>query len=272
MASDLTEDQKLVMLGMRSPNQQSTAQSTTITVFKNNIAEEWDTFQENFEDAGLTTWSGFETWLTNNGVDATTASNIRTELENKYPTFSDYSDIVLNATSWEDYSSNFKVGSGLRSSLKTEDGESAAGIQVYEEGGVGRSGQSIPAGGVEVYGTEVHFSQSTAVGSEQTPAEDQSDNPITYSNLSVSNTTPVPYEDIDVSATVTNNTSIPGFGVVPELVVDGSVEKTKTITVPANSSTTVTFTIEFVEYESHEVTINDLPPETVVVVHFGLVV
>jgi len=271
MASDLTEDQKLVMLGMRSPNQQSTAQSSTVQTFKTNIAEEWDTFQENFEDAGLTDWAGFETWLTNNGVSADTASNIRSSLESKYPTFGDYSDVVLNSTSWEDYQTNFKSGSGLRSTLKTQDGQSIAGVQVYEEAGVGRAGQEIPAGGVEIYGTNVHFSQSSTVGNEQEPAEDQSPNPITYSNLSVSNTTPVPYEDIDVSADVTNNTNIPGFGVVPELIVDGSVEKTKTITVDANSTTSVTFTIQFTEYESHEVTINDLSPETVVVVHPGLI-
>lgn len=271
MASDLTEDQKLVMLGMRSPNQQSTAQSTTVQTYKNNIAKEWDTFQENFEDEGLTDWAGFETWLTDNGVTADTASNVRSSLESKYPTFSDYSDVVLDSTSWEDYQSNFKVGSGLRSSLKTEDGQSIAGVQVYEESGVGRAGQEIEAGGVEVYGTQVHFSQSATVGNEQEPAEDQSTNPITYSNLSVSNTTPVPYEEIEVSADVTNNTNIPGFGVVVELVVDDAVSKTKTVEVPANSTASVTFTIEFAEYESHEVTIGDLSPQTVVVVHPGLV-
>jgi len=270
MASDLTEDQKLVMLGMRSPNQQTTAQSSTITTFKENVAEEWDTFQENFEDANLSDWAGFETWLTNNGVSADTASKIRSSLESKYPTFGDYSDVVLNATSWEEYQTNFKAGSGLRSTLKTQDGQSIAGVQVYEEGGVGRAGQSIPAGGVEIYGTNVHFSQSSSVGGEQEPAEDQSANPITYANLSVTPDLPAPYEDITVSADVTNNTNIPGFGVVAELIVDGSVEKTKTITVDANSTTQVSFTIQFDIYEAHEVTIADLPPESVVVVHPNL--
>lgn len=270
MASDLTEDQKLVMLGLRSPNNQDTAQSTTINEFQTNIASEWATFQENFEDANLTSWSEFETWLTNNGVDADTAANIRTDLESKYPTFGDYKDVVLNGTSWEDYQTNFKAGSGLRSTLTTEDGQSAAGIQVYEEGGVGRAGQSIPAGGVEVYGTEVHFSQSAATGGTQTPPEDESDTPITYSNLTISETLPVAGETITISADVTNNTNFPGIGVVAELIVDDSVVDTKTVEVPANSTTSVSFQRSFDIYTSNEVQIGDTTPQTVTVVHPNL--
>jgi len=270
MASDLTEDQKLVMLGLRSPNQQATAFEGAFVTLQNNIASDWDEFQELYEDASIASFDDFETWLTNNGISSADASNIRSQFESKF-SFADFDSTLLGSTSWEDFKSNFRVGSGLRSELKTEDGLSIGGVQVYEEGGIGRAGQSIAAGGVEVYGTEVHFSQSAAVGGEQTPAEDQSANPITYSNLSVSDTTPVPFEDIDVSATVTNNTNIPGFGVVAELQVDGEVRSKKTITVPANSSTTVTFTTDFSEYASYEVTIGDLSPETVVVIHPNLI-
>jgi hypothetical protein len=259
------------MLGLRSPNNQSTAQTTAINVFQTNIAQSWDTFQENFEDENLSSWSGFETWLTDNGVESGTAGNIRTQLESKYPTFSDYSDIVINATSWEDYKTNFKNGSGLRSTLTTQDGLSAAGIQVYEEGGVGRDGQSIPAGSVEVYGTEVHFSQSATPGGAQEPPEDQTDTPVTYSNLTISNDLPVPNEDIDVSVDVANNTNVPGIGVVAELIVDGEVDKTKSIEVAANSTATVSFTKRFEDYGSFDVSIGDTTPQTVTVIHPGLV-
>ena len=152
--SELTEDQKLIKLGLRSPNQTQSAGSEAIEKLKNKISEEWATFQENFEDANLSSFDDFETWLTNNGFDSDTATNIRNQFEQKYASFSDFKTKVIDDfESFADFENDFASNTGLRSDREDADtGLSAAGIKVFEEAGVGRSGQSIPAGGVEVYG------------------------------------------------------------------------------------------------------------------------
>jgi len=238
--SGLTEEQKLVKLGLRSPNQTESSATETIQQYKDKIASKWKTFQENFEDANLGSWSDFETWLVDNGVDADRAANIRSSFESKYSSFSDFSDKILNEyTSWSDFENDFASNTGLRSTRETDSGLSAAGIKVYEESGVGRSGQSISAGGVEVYGKEVHFSQTSSV--RDTPDESAgTEEPVVWHNLSVEPTGLQTGDTITVEADVTNNTGYIG-NVVGELIVDGSVELKKTRELTANTTITITF-------------------------------
>lgn len=238
--SELTEDQKLVKLGLRSPNQTQSAGSETIEEFKNKIAEEWDTFQENFEDSNLSSWGDFETWLVDNGFSADKASTIRSNFEQKYSSFSEFSDKILNDfESFEDFENDFASNTGLRSTRETDDGLSAGGIKVYEEAGVGRSGQSIPAGGVEVYGAEVHFSETTNV--QETKDESAgTEEPIVWDNLSVSPTGVRIGDIVTVEADVTNNTGFVG-NVVAELILDGEVIDTKTRELEGNTTITVSF-------------------------------
>jgi len=239
--SELTEDQKLVKLGLRSPNQTQSAGSEAIEKLKNKISEEWETFQENFEDANLSSFDDFETWLVDNGFASDTASNIRTQFEQKYSSFSSFSDNILNEfESFADFENDFASNTGLRSDREDGDtGLSAAGVKVFEEAGVGRSGQEIPAGGVEVYGAEVHFSQTTNV--QDTDDESAgSDDPIVWDNLVVDPNSGRVGDIIDVSADVTNNTGFVG-NVVAELIVDGSVKRKKTRELQGNSTITVSF-------------------------------
>lgn len=265
----LTEEQKLVMLGLRSPNSQESGQGEVVKIFQDNIAEDYDDFVDAFED-GLDDgdeWDDFEDWLVDEGVGEDTAEGIREELEEKFDDFGDYYDVVVTSNSWEDYETNFRIGNAMRSDLEDEDGRSAAGVKFYEESGIGRDGQRIPQGGVEVYGTQVHFSQTDEV---RIPAEDQSDEPITYTNLEVSNTLPTPHEIIVVSATVTNSTGIQGLTVEVPFEIDGEVVESEDAVIDANESEDVEFTHQFSEYGGYDVTIGDLPDERVVVTHPSL--
>lgn len=239
--SNLTEDQKLVKLGLRAPNQTESAVTETKDKLQSNIAEKWATFQENFEDANLGSWSDFETWLDDNGFTSTEASNIRSTFESKYSSFSDFKDNILNQyTSWSDFENDFASNTGLRSTRETDTGLSAAGIKVYEEAGVGRSGQSIPAGGVEVYGKEVHFSQSDAVRDTKDESAG-ADDPVVWDNLVVDpNRATAGVDTVDVSCDVTNNTSFVG-NVVAELIVDDGVVDTKTRELEGNTTITISF-------------------------------
>jgi len=238
--SELTEEQKLVKLGLRSPNQTESSLTETKTQLQTNIAEDWDAFVSEFESASLTSFDDFETWLDDNGFDSDTAANIRSKFESKYPDWSTFETaITTEYESWSDFENDFASNTGLRSTRQTDTGLSAAGIKVYEESGVGRSGQSIPAGGVEVYGAEVHFSQSGAV---QDTADESAgtDEPIVWDNLYVDPNGLQTGGTIVVEADVTNNTGFTGQ-IVAELVVDGEVKKTQTKQLTGNSTITVRF-------------------------------
>lgn len=269
--SELTEDQKLVKLGLRSPNQTQSAGSEVLEKFKQKIAESFKTFQENFEYANLSSFGDFETWLVDNGFTQTDATNIRNSFEKKYSSFSDFKTAVIDDFgSWEDFENDFASNTGLRSDRENENGLAAGGIKVYEEDGIGRNGQDIPAGGVEIYGKEVHFSQSGAV--KQTKEESSgTEDPIVWSNLSVSPTGVRIGDTVDVEADVTNNTGFVG-NVVAELIVDGTVKDKKTRELSGNTTITVSF--EYTGGEdgtgSFDIGISKAGTEEVTVIYGGL--
>ena len=238
--SELTEDQKLVKLGLRSPNQTQSAGGEVLEKFKNKISELFDKFQEKFEDANLGSFGEFETWLVDNGFDSTTAKNIRNKFEEKYSTFSDFKTKVIDDfESWGDFENAFASNTGLRSDRSNEDGLAAAGVKVYEESGVGRSGQSIPAGGVEIYGKEIHFSQTESVKKTKEESSGGKD-PIVWDNLRVEPNGLQTGDTIKVEADVTNNTGFVG-NIVAELIVDGVVQMKKTRELRGNTTITVSF-------------------------------
>lgn len=88
---------------------------------------------------------------------------------------------------------------------------------------------------------------------------------VTSSDLRVSNATPTLNDVIYVSATVTNDTNIPRPNVQVALLVDGQIEDSKAVRIPASSSTRVSFSVSFDEYESFDVSIGDIDPTTVTV-------
>jgi len=269
--SELTEDQKLVKLGLRSPNQTINAGAELLEKLKSKVAEEWDKFQENFEDASLSSFDEFETWLVDNGFDQTTATNIRNKFEDKYPSFSEFKTTLIDEyDSWEAFENDFASNAGLRSDRKTDNGLAAAGMKVYEESGVGRSGQSIPAGGVEIYGKEIHFSQSSAVRDTKDESSG-ADDAIEYSNLSVSPTGIRVGDTVTVEADLDHNTPFAG-SVVADFIVDGNTRESKTIQLTGNDNKTVSF-----EYTAGEdgtgtfaLAIEDLDPVDVTVIYGGL--
>lgn len=268
----LTAEEKLVKLGLRSSVSTTSSSAGIITVLQNNIAESWDTFQELFEDEGMSSWGDFETWLTNNGVSSDTAGNIRTQLESKFSTWSDFSSAVINDySSWQDFADGTgSSSSGVRSERTTDDGQSAAGIKVYNEAGTGRNGQAIPAGGVEVFGTEVHFSEVTNL--QDTKEESAGSNDvISYANLSVSTTSTTVNSIVTVDADVTNNTSFQIPSTTVELIVDSTVITTKEVGISANGTVNVSFDWVPTTTGVKAVAIGDLTPIDVTVEYSGTI-
>ena len=87
---------------------------------------------------------------------------------------------------------------------------------------------------------------------------------ISFSNVSVSNTTPITYEEITVSADATNSGGDAGTaGSV--LAVNNITEDWQTVDVPANSTRTVRYTISFSDVGTYDIQVNDSSAVTVTV-------
>jgi hypothetical protein len=140
--------------------------------------------------------------------------------------------------------------------LPGEDGDSAAGIQVYDTAGVGRNGQSIPAGGVEVFGDEVHFSKTNPDPDDGGDGDEDNDTgtgyEFEYSNLTFGSTILDTGEKTDVQATVQAPTLF-GRSEAVQLFEDGTVIDTKYIALAPGESKTVTF-----EYSNQDVGVYDV--------------
>lgn len=270
--SELSEEQKLVWLGLRQPTRQSSDGESLIIDLQDAFGDGFTDFKSAYEDANPQNFDEFEQFLVDNGIDAERASAIRTDFENRYADFSEFDTAVRDTDTYVEFEQEFGTSNELRSDVEDADGKPAAGFKVYETGGIGRDGQYIPQGGVEVWGQEVHFSQAAASTDDEAPGDTDGGTTyeFSYSELDISNTTPTPYETVTVSAKVTN-TSSRNRGESVQLFVDGTVYDSKFVSVGPADFKTVEFTWSSSEYVSVEIGIGPLTPETVTVVHPGLI-
>lgn len=270
--SELSERQKLVWLGLKQSTRQSSDGESLIIDLQNAFGDEYTDFKSSYEDANPQNFDEFEQFLVDNGIGAERASSIRTDFENRYADFGEFDTVVRDTESYVEFEEEFGTSNELSSGVENEDGTPAAGFKVYESGGVGRDGQYIPQGGVEVWGREVHFSQSGASEDNEDPGDTDGDTTyeFSYSELDISNTTPIPYEDITISAKVTNDSTRYRAESV-QLLVDGEVYASKYVSVPPGDFKTVEFMWSSAEYVTVDMGIGPLSPETVSVSHPGLI-
>lgn len=124
------------------------------------------------------------------------------------------------------------------------DGNSVNGIRFYEEQDTSpRDGRSIPAGGVEVYGTEVHFTQGEPV--DDTPST------FDYRDLVVGSLQQVGVP-VDISCTV-ENTGNDDAESRAQLIENGEVVDNQTVSLGPGETTEITFTRTY--DEPQEVTV-----------------
>lgn len=75
-------------------------------------------------------------------------------------------EVIYNYESWQDFENSWRGATSVSSDLKSRpnvDGGKAraGGIRVHEGRGTTRDGARVPAGTVEVFGPEIHFSKTT---------------------------------------------------------------------------------------------------------------
>jgi hypothetical protein len=266
--AELTPSEKEIWAGVkRAGATQQSSVSSEKDILKQNI--EWSTYQSDITGSTVTSYSEHDTYLQNNaGFSASEADILNSKIDSRLTdedssgtTWNEYEDYVSGAASWEDWANLFTMETQFSTEKESTEGGSVAGIRLHENGGTTYDGVSVPAGAVEVYGTEVHFSQK---GDAVTGSAN-----FIYSNLTVSNTTPVKGEQITISADIQNTGSNWGEAHAT-LKEDGTVVSTKSVAVLSGQTETVSFDRTYHELTSVDVTIDGLSPVTVQVISGGV--
>lgn len=265
--ADLSDEEKLVWLGLKQPKQE-------VTIIKGDLnklqdALTFEQFQSDLDD--VADFSELNTYLQNEAnFSSDEADSFIEKIQQNFSdedssgsVYDEFKDYTQNtATTWETFKNNFGNQATFSGEVETESGEPAAGIRVHDQNGVSYDGVVVPAGTVEVFGTRVEFSQ------QDTPFTGEA--LISYSNLQVSNTIPEKFETITISADIDNIGDVFGDA-YPQLKIDGEVVSTAgPITIPNGGSDSIEFTWTFTELQSVEMTIGALEPETVSVIPTGL--
>jgi len=184
-----------------------------------------------------TSFDELETWLDNQGFASEDATAFRDELEGEFADWSSFETFLDNADSIEALLDRY---------AHTE--TATTGIEYDEDTGT------------------LYLRYETELRMQQWPSESV-DNPdetasISFSNVSVSDTTPVVDTEITVSADATNSGGSAGTaGSV--LVVNNATRDWQTVDVPANSTRTVRYTVSFDSVGEYDVRVNDASTVTV---------
>lgn len=264
----LKAKKKLTWLGLARAAQSLSEVKGEIELLKENVGS-WENFEDGVDDQ--TQYSEFNTYLQNNGFTSTEADTFIQKIKNNFTdddnsgtTWDEFHDFVVDtADSYEEFQNQFGNQNTLTSDLEVKDGankgNSAAGIKVFDSAGVTRDGVDVPAGAVEVFGTEVHFSKT-----DNTTDGSVDPGTISYSNLRTDDSDDV----VDVGQSITisadvENTHDSEQQISTALTEDGFVIRAESFRVQANSNRTISFTVTKDEYVCHDYQIAGLSPITV---------
>lgn len=231
----------------------------------------YDTFQDHLNNGydynnngskeSITTFNNFTSYLlslgfTQNQIDRfiSIIKENFTDDNSNGTVFDEFKSYVINDTgTWEEFKNAFSSSNETGGEVETENGETAAGIRFHDESGVTKDNVNVPAGTTEIFGREVHFSQTESVSTE----DDSDSSTFTFSNIRTDggNTT----VDVDTTATikadVTNNNS-QNAPVGLSFIEDGSKIDGKVKYIAGNSTETVSFDITKSSQEYHDYAIN----------------
>ena len=262
--SALTQNDKLRALGLRSADQSLELDLELFEEIKEWYNENKDGFSDFVDDANAeSSFADLKQKLIDNGVlNQEQADQLFTKIENKYDSYTAFTDDLSTYESFEEFINSFNPGSGLTGGTKDDTGKINQGIRFHEENGVSQAGVPVPAGTVEIYGPRVEFSQSA-------PAIESPEAALSVSNFTVSNTLPLKYENITYSADLTNESGY-GTSFSIKLYHDDAVQSSKTVEFGPSETKTVEFTEKYTTLRSFEASIMDSSTTTVSVIPKGL--
>lgn len=181
-----------------------------------------------------TSWDDVNTYLTNNGFTQQEADATIAKLKDIYASFSDFQTAVTDA----DYPLNIILSdSPHSSSMDSSNPDKKAGVKIYDEAGTTLDNVSIPAGGVEVRGTEIHFSEIGA------PTDEAAFTDISYGTIQTDDSDNIieSTDTIQVHVDITNNGSVDSGVLSVPLMVNGERETARPVTLDAGQTRNVAF-------------------------------
>lgn len=266
--SGLTQDDRLRALGLKQESSQADPgrgnferlkdSTTSFEEFRGDVQNALSTFDE-LENYLLDLVDDEEEAL----FDAEQAERFRMDLETKYDGFDALQGDLDEHTSYDEWESSFRFGTTIGGDTMDGDGEQNSGIRFHGEDGISYAGIPVPAGTAEIFAPRIELSQTE-------PTIEDPDAVFEVTNFEVSNTTPTPYETVEYSAQIENQSGYSTSFTARLMENDERVES-KTLDFQVGETRTVTFTRRYEDYDSYEVRINDSVEETVVVIHPGLI-
>jgi len=230
MSPSIEPEKKLVWLGLKARSQDRSVVADEVRILKENTSgwSEYETAVSNAAD-----YSEHESWLTSNGgFTSSEASGFTEKIKGAYSDWASYQSFVVDtAESYNALLNGFGIAPGFLSGQNTKSGAPLAGIRFHEQDGATVEGVPVPAGTVEIFGREVHLSQTD----QQQTAEAS----FSYSNLRIDPQLPSYQEFVDVLVDVTNNGGAEGVA-HPQLLINGAVYSEQNVSVqPGNTATAV---------------------------------
>lgn len=251
MASDdgLSPGDILKALGLKLPS----TQANPLRDLWNDLREAVDFATFNSDVQGLSSWGAFETYLQDDlGFSASDAADLRNQLEQKYSSFSDFQTELDSFSSFDEWENSLSWGETTGGESTDEDGRLVTGIRFFDEPGITRDDVSVPAGSVEIFGREIHTSQTGA------PSDEESSSSLfAWSGMSADPSSPDVYETVTFSATVENTGTDPQQ-IVAALSVDGErVDESELVKLAPGSTREFSFLYEFEESGTYSVRIGE---------------
>lgn len=244
MASELQEKEKLTWLGMKRAAQSLSEVKEEIEKLRDSVSG-YDQFQQDLEDS-VDSYADFEAYLQDKGWTQSETDAFIEKIRNNFESYTDFENYVIDQTSFDQLKSGFGSQNSMTSELESEEGGAAAGFRVFENGGVTKDGEPVPPGAVEIWGREVHFSQSPPTQAQKEALE--------YSNFRTNvdegDVVDV-YDEVVMRVDITNPNPF-NIPVVLSLNEDGSTLKTRQVTLPESSTTTHSFRVMKTEHQCHD--------------------
>lgn len=226
----LSEEKKLLWLGIKRANDDESAIKGEVIRLRENT----EGYTE-YRDAvnGFDTHEEHEDYLESVGFPPADAELFTTKIEDNFTDWEGYRVyIVVQADSFDVMKNAFPTEVTFGGVQTTSVGELAAGIRIHDEDAVSKNGIPLPAGTIEIFGSQVEFSKADD--------PDVRDRDIAYSNLVTSTEEPTVDVPFTVSVDIENAGEAIGT-VYPQFTVNGVVEEQKGVTLNPGETKTVSF-------------------------------
>lgn len=259
----------LKALGLKLPN----TQANPLRDLWNRIRDqkEFTTFSQDVNN--LSSFADFETYLQDElGFTAEEAETFRLQMEQKYTDFADFQDSLSSFGEFEEWENSISWGETVGGNTTDEDGRIVNGIRFHDSTGLTRDNVSVPAGSVELFGNEVHFSRTgSSRSSDDTTSDTGTNSLFSWTGMSASPSSPDTGQEVTFSAEVTNNGDYQE-SYIASLKIDGVVEQESSlVSIGPGGSREFTFTQSFDEAGDYSAQINESSTIEITVLPPGIV-